>query len=144
MIQPDPVVSAQDQLGRVPEIFDPVDVISILGEGCGMADAIVTKGRDIQGVTSPECVNMDGTVRFNPLLNDGYECLDVDVGNDDRIHLATSLQQTKHSDLPTIVLGIIPSKRADRSGHERQYETLYTKSSIAMIPLISVDSQITQ
>ena len=38
----DDIESSQISLGLFPKVFDPVDVISTVGEGLGMGDADVT------------------------------------------------------------------------------------------------------
>ena len=54
----------------VPEILDAVDMILALCKQCGMIDAAVMEGRDIQRIITAKIIRIDDAVRCDFLLND--------------------------------------------------------------------------
>jgi len=73
--------SAHVAFGRVPEIYDPVDVVVVIGNALEMIDAKVMEIRDIQHIiaaqqplSSRACIclrrGIDGDVRYNLALHD--------------------------------------------------------------------------
>ena len=73
MVLGDAVVTAEMALGLVPKIFNPVDVVAVLGEQFRVIDPDVMEVRDIENIIGLEAIRVDDAVRPYLALNDGYE-----------------------------------------------------------------------
>jgi hypothetical protein len=63
----DAIESSQMSFGLVPEIFDPVDVISLVGEEFGMVDAHVMEFGDVECIVCLEGIGVNNAVRSDSL-----------------------------------------------------------------------------
>ena len=76
----DAIESSQMSFGLVPKVFDPVDVISPVGEELGMIDAHVMKFCDVECIVRLESVGVNNAVRSDSLFNDREQGLVLALG----------------------------------------------------------------
>ena len=66
----DAIESSQMSLGLVPKVFDPVDVISPVGEELGMIDAHVMEFCDVERIVRLEGIGVNNAGGSDSLFND--------------------------------------------------------------------------
>jgi hypothetical protein len=69
--------------GLVPKVFDPLYVISPVGEELGMIDAHVMKICDFEYIVRLESVSVNNAFRSDSLLNDREQGFGFCVSQDD-------------------------------------------------------------
>ena len=57
-------------LGLVPKVFDPIDMIFLLGKHLGMINAVVFEPRYIQDIIPAPAIGIDDAVGLNIFPND--------------------------------------------------------------------------
>lgn len=92
----DAIESSQMSFGLVPKVFDPVDVISPVGEELGMIDAHVMKFCDVECIVRLESVGVNNAVRSDSLLNDRKQGFGSCVRYDSRKNLPAPLKQGEY------------------------------------------------
>ena len=80
----------------VPEVLDSIYVALAVNETLGVIDPNMMKIRDIQSVVALESVCVDDAVGQNHPLHDRQQSGALRIWDHDRVHLASSLQQTKN------------------------------------------------
>ena len=93
----DAIESSQMSFGLVPKVFDPVDVISPVGEELGMIDAHVMKFCDVECIVRLESVGVNYAVRSDYLFNDREQGFGSCVRHDSRKNLPSPLKQAEYS-----------------------------------------------
>jgi len=93
----DAIESSQMSFGLVPKVFDPVDVISPVGEELGMIDAHVMKFCDVECIVRLESVGVNNAVRSDYLFNDREQGFGSCVRHDSRKNLPSPLKQAEYS-----------------------------------------------
>ncbi len=88
----DAIESSQMSFGLVPEVFDPVDVISLVGEEFGMVDAHVMEFGDVECIVCLEGIGVNNAVRSDSLFNNREQGFGSCVRNDGCKNLAATLK----------------------------------------------------
>lgn len=96
-----------------------------------MIDTKMVKGRHIQGIVTGQGITVDNTVRHNHFFYNRHEGFALGMGNDLRVHTATSLKEAKDWDFACSAatsfaftaaakITFINFDRPDKGGHIRQ------------------------
>ena len=93
----DAIESSQMSFGLVPEIFDPVDVISLVGEEFGMVDAHVMEFGDVECIVCLEGIGVNNAVRSDSLFNNREQGFGSCVRDDGCKNLSAPLKQAEYS-----------------------------------------------
>ena len=94
----DAIEFSKMSFGLVPKVFDPVDVISPVGEELGMIDAHVMKFCDVECIVRLESVGINNAVRSDSLFNDREQGFGSCVRHDGRKkHLPALFKKAKYS-----------------------------------------------
>ena len=68
----DAIVAPQMALRLVPEVFNSVDVITLIGKLFAVIDAMVLKLGDIQNIVSSKAVRINNAVWFDALADNPH------------------------------------------------------------------------
>ena len=79
-------------LGLVPEILDPVDVVSGVCEELGMVDPVMLERTDIQRIIPVPAVRINDAVGHDLTLNDRQKRAAFGVRDHASINLSTTLK----------------------------------------------------
>jgi hypothetical protein len=104
IVRLDAIESSQMSFGLVPKVFDPVDVISPVGEELGMIDAHVMKFCDVECIVRLESVGVNNAVRSDSLFNDREQGFGSCVRHDVRKNLPAPLKQGRMQPLCQLLL----------------------------------------
>lgn len=93
------VEPAQVSLGLVPEVFDAVDVRTLADETLLVVDTPMLESGDVEHIVDRETISKNNGIRLDALLYDGQQGLAAGVGDDQRVDLASALEQAEHRHL---------------------------------------------
>ncbi len=99
----DAIVAPKMPLGLVPEVFDSVDVVALIGEQLGVADPHVVELRSVEHIVAAKGIGIDHTVSSDLLANDRNKC----AGGTNNGHRRTEeLDRSSIKDWPACKLGM--------------------------------------
>ena len=87
------VETAQVSLGLIPEVLNPIDVVSAIRKKPRMIDPYMMEVRNIQHIISLPTIRINNAVGYNLALNDRHQRLAGSILDDLHINLASTLQQ---------------------------------------------------
>ncbi len=91
----DAIESTQMTLGLIPEVFNAINVVALVGEELGVVDPHVAEVANVESIVGLERIGIDDTVGLDLLLDYGQQCRSARVGNDRCIDLPAPFEQAK-------------------------------------------------
>ncbi len=95
-------------LRLVPEVLDPVDMVSGFDKFPRVINATMSEPGDIQSVITENAISIDNAVRLYCLSNDRKPCILPGVRNDNDVRLAASLEQPQHPNFASRAASALP------------------------------------
>ncbi len=86
-------------LSLIPEVFNPINVISLICEKLGVIDSHVAEIAHVESIVGLERIGIDDTVGLDLLLYDRQESSCSGVWNDGRVDLPAPLEQAEDRNL---------------------------------------------
>ncbi len=98
-------------LSLIPEVFNPINVISLICEKLGVIDSHVAEIAHVESIVGLERIGIDDTVGLDLLLYDRQESSCSGVWNDGRVDLPPLLSRPKTATLPAAPRPRLPLRR---------------------------------
>ncbi len=98
-------------LHLVPEILDPVDMVSGLNKARRMIDMVMSELRNIECFIAQKAIRVDNAIRVDCLSNDRNQAILLGIRNDDDMELSASLQKSRDGNLACCATTAFPFPR---------------------------------
>ena len=101
-------------LGLIPEVFNAINVVALVGEELGMVDSHVAEVAHVEGIVGLERIGIDDTVGLHLLLDNRENRRRAGVGDDGGVDLPAPLEQAEDRDLAsgsTTTLALAPASK---------------------------------
>ena len=95
----DSIESTQMTFSLIPEVFNAIDVVALIGEELGVVDAHVMEVAYVESVVRLERIGIDDTVGLDLLLYDREQSRGARVWNNGREHLSSTFEQAEDGHL---------------------------------------------
>ena len=95
----DAIESTQMTLGLIPEVFNAINVVSLVGEELGVVDSHVAEVANVESIVGLERIVIDDTVGLHFPLYDRQDGRGAGIGYDGREDLSAPLRQPENRHL---------------------------------------------
>ncbi len=96
MLAGNTIEAPQMTIRLVPEVLDPVDMVSGFDKFLRVINALMSKTGDIRSIIAQKAISIDNAVWLDCLSNDRNQCILSGIRNDNDVDLTASPEQSEY------------------------------------------------